>query len=78
MPWESLKLATRQCQVYITTTEPLCSFLYNKFVINKLIESKDPTQMPKKLRDSNTMLFFDFSLTVKAAPHECVIRTGPP
>ena len=23
-------------------------------------------------------LFFDFSLTVKAAPHECVIRTGQP
>ena len=24
------------------------------------------------------LLFFDFSLTVKAAPHECVIRTGQP
>ena len=24
------------------------------------------------------MVFFDFSLTVKAAPHECVIRTGQP
>ena len=24
------------------------------------------------------ILFFDFSLTVKAAPHECVIRTGQP
>ena len=23
-------------------------------------------------------VFFDFSLTVKAAPHECVIRTGQP
>ena len=23
-------------------------------------------------------IFFDFSLTVKAAPHECVIRTGQP
>ena len=22
------------------------------------------------------LLFFDFSLTVMAAPHECVIRTG--
>ena len=22
------------------------------------------------------MVFFDFSLTVKAAPHECIIRTG--
>ena len=25
-----------------------------------------------------TLIFFDFSLTVKAAPHECVIRTGQP
>ena len=23
-------------------------------------------------------VFLDFSLTVKAAPHECVIRTGQP
>ena len=23
-------------------------------------------------------VFFDFLLTVKAAPHECVIRTGQP
>ena len=25
-----------------------------------------------------SFIFFDFSLTVKAAPHECVIRTGQP
>ena len=24
------------------------------------------------------VIFFDFSLTVKAAPHECIIRTGQP
>ena len=24
------------------------------------------------------IIFFDFSLTVKVAPHECVIRTGQP
>ena len=24
------------------------------------------------------LIFFDFSLTVKAAPRECVIRTGQP
>ena len=24
------------------------------------------------------MVFFDFSITVKAVPHECVIRTGQP
>ena len=29
-------------------------------------------------RDLNSDIFFDFSLTVKAAPHECVIRTGQP
>ena len=27
-------------------------------------------------QELNWRLFFDFSLTVKAAPHECVIRTG--
>ena len=30
-----------------------------------------------KALESNS-IFFDFSLTVKAAPHECVIRTGQP
>ena len=24
------------------------------------------------------LISFDFSLTVKAAPHECIIRTGQP
>ena len=24
------------------------------------------------------LIFFDFSLTIKAVPHECVIRTGQP
>ena len=24
------------------------------------------------------LILFDFSLTVKVAPHECVIRTGQP
>ena len=27
---------------------------------------------------ASTYIFFDFSLTVKAAPHECVIRTSQP
>ena len=26
----------------------------------------------------HVQILFDFSLTVKAAPHECVIRTGQP
>ena len=30
------------------------------------------------LRIQNNLVFFDFSLTVKAAPHECEIRTGQP
>ena len=29
-------------------------------------------------RQSDYVSFYDFSLTVKAAPHECVIRTGQP
>ena len=29
-------------------------------------------------RFAASQVFFDFSLTVKAAPHECVIRTSPP
>ena len=29
-----------------------------------------------KIKLKNVKIFFDFSLTVKAAPHECVIRTG--
>ena len=31
-----------------------------------------------KLRYSCDKVFFVFSLTVKAAPHECVIRTNQP
>ena len=31
-----------------------------------------------KIRNRYNLVFFDVSLTVKAAPHECVIRTGQP
>ena len=31
-----------------------------------------------KFYKNEVQLFFDFSLNVKAAPHECVIRTGQP
>ena len=34
--------------------------------------------MPPTMCLSIKMIFFDFSLTVKVAPHECVIRTGQP
>ena len=42
-----------------------------------------PDQSPREQFDLGPYglqyrLFFDFSLTVKAAPHECVIRTGQP
>ena len=30
------------------------------------------------LHNSTYVVILDFSLTVKAAPHECVIRTSPP
>ena len=30
------------------------------------------------MANSTIKVIFDFSLTVKAAPHECVIRTGQP
>ena len=31
-----------------------------------------------KLMDPELLVLLDFSLTVKAAPHECVIRTSQP
>ena len=36
------------------------------------------TQKLKPCTLRNRSVFFDLSLTVKAAPHECVIRTGQP
>ena len=35
------------------------------------------SRLHHRLQDSCTVLL-DFSLSVKAAPHECVIRTGQP
>ena len=29
-------------------------------------------------KSGDIFIFFDFSVTVKAAPHECIIRTGQP
>ena len=47
------------------------------------IKAQSTTAADGKLSDifpnfRKNMVFFDFSLTVKAAPHECVIRTGQP
>ena len=32
----------------------------------------------RPMKTPSMHIFFDFLLTVKAAPHECVIRTGQP
>ena len=32
----------------------------------------------RAFHENPNRIFFDFSLTAKAAPHECVIRTGQP
>ena len=35
-------------------------------------------KVPKSQVLADSLVLLDFSLTVKAAPHECVIRTGQP
>ena len=56
-------------------------------MLNRSVELRDSTRileaLPGKLdikrhSPSSLYIFFDFSLTVKAAPHECLIRTGQP
>ena len=44
-------------------------------VLNSHIDHVDISTFGLRL---NTYLLLDFSLTVKAAPHECVIRTSQP
>ena len=41
-----------------------------------LFSESNVSQIKFELTDINKL--FDFSLSVKAAPHECVIRTGQP
>ena len=53
-------------------------------VLNISVEHLEPVEPEKGNRVgvicyyifSNLLVFFDFLLTVKVAPHECVIRTG--
>ena len=52
---------------------PLCIFYaYMKTSFDSL------AQIPAFYWDLSCSVLLDFSLTVKAAPHECVIRTGQP
>ena len=37
---------------------------------------KKEMKQRKRLNSIYNWILYDFSLTVKAAPHECVIRTG--
>ena len=43
-------------------------------ILAPLIDCHDPGRTVS----GEPNIFFDFSLSVKAAPHECVIRTGQP
>ena len=52
--------------------------------VTKMIQDLGWQSLQEKREDHSTnyrtasLIFFDFSLTVKAAPHECVIRTDQP
>ena len=48
-----------------------------------IIQSKEMIKLMQKYMSLQfylefVMVWFDFKLTVKAAPHECAIRTGQP
>ena len=49
-------------------------------IVNPYFEQMLGQLYPAKpqLNNDDSLIFFDFSFTVKAAPHECVIRTGQP
>ena len=52
------------------------------FSVNQKPADLDQHCSPKRVQHFEivrcTSVLLDFSLTVKAAPHECVIRTGKP
>ena len=50
----------------------------NNPLLAKLWPSTENSLTFRKLLGNNSLLLLDFSLTVKAAPHACVIRTGQP
>ena len=48
------------------------------YTVTLIITIKNSEKNGLLLDQQPIQVFFDFSLTVKAAPHECVIRTGQP
>ena len=48
------------------------------FPPEEIMDPSLPIERSSKTQIRLCQVFFDFSLTVKAAPHECVIRTGQP
>ena len=56
----------------IFVPKEFCLFIHLIFALF-LVPSPELHEIPL-----NLTVFFDFSLTVKAVPHECVIRTGQP
>ena len=56
---------------------------YNLFVLCDpinlgLVSTQDQRLYSQYIFENTSLLLLDFSLTVKAAPHECVIRTSQP
>ena len=47
-----------------------------KMFVNLIKRNNTNIVFPSELSFLSALILIDFSLTVKAAPHECVIRTG--
>ena len=65
--------------------ESTCNFLMNCHIPDNdnrsfTVEDKGYVSSHLQIWDSAVAIrvLYDFSLTIKAAPHECVIRTGQP
>ena len=52
--------------------------LFQKVMTYKLCQNASFKNGGTTIQMGILHVFFDFSLTVKAAPHECEIRTGQP
>ena len=52
--------------------------IFNIKIITLYVQKVDLSGPMHNICHINVPVSFDFSLTVKAAPHECVIRTGQP
>ena len=64
--------------LYLTIVCLLLSYMYECSLVNLLMEEIKIMKALVYQFFFIIQIFFDFSLTVKAAPHECVIRTGQP